>query len=469
MTPSPSSSSPIRFGTAGIRGRSEEFITAELAASVACALAREFAARDLTRQCVVARDTREHAAKYAGAARDAFARHGFDVHDVGVACSGVVCHYLIGTEGSGGIYVTGSHLPEGQIGLIALDHEATYFGGDDARAVEARFGEECRLCDGGAASPPFKGVIEEVDARSHYEKRVGEMIGEDLRGVSLALDPAGGSAASFASKVIAGFGVRVTAIHDTPTQHFPREPEPRSRTLGRLRQTVLDSGARFGAGYDIDADRVYFLDEKGEGVPEDVAGAIFAERSLTAGSICVAPVNSSTLIEEVCERLHARFEYCRIGQPEIVRAMKRTGATFAYEESGKYYVKGIHFADSIAATLVMASIILNEGPLSKIVEALPKLYKWSAAVECPEAKKEGAMRLAVAEAPHAFLAKPYRYVDIDGFKVIFRDGSWVMIRASGTEALLRVYAEAREEPRARAFGEKARELLERSVANAAAG
>jgi phosphoglucosamine mutase len=295
---------------------------------------------------------------------------------------------------------------------------------------------------------------------------VRKLFPDHLKGIKVAIDLGGGSSAPFAVSVLAGLGAEVVAINDSPTAHFPREPEPRARSLGRLRETLLSSGADLAAGYDIDADRVYFFDEKGEGVPEDVAGAIFAERTLKRGDSCVAPVNSSTLIEEVCQRVGASFEYCRIGQPEIVRAMKRTGARYAYEESGKYYVKGLPYSDSILATAEMARIVKAEGAISRIVSALPKLHKWSAAVECGDPLKKRAMEIAINEAPHAFLAKPYRYVDIDGFKIVFRDRSWVMLRASGTEELLRAHAEAREEPRARAFGEKARDLLARSVSEA---
>jgi phosphomannomutase len=465
---SPSSSRPpqVRFGTAGIRGRSEEFITAELASRVACALARDFAAAGRKGSVVVARDTREHAEEYARAAALHFAAHGLAVDDLGVACSGLVCNYVISAGASGGLYVTGSHLPEGQIGLIALDAEAAYVGAEDARRVEAMIGQPCPASP---VFPPGEEPISARDPRPAYWALVRKLFPSDLKGIKVAIDPAGGSSAHFAASVLAGLGADVVTINDTPTPHFPREPEPRARTLEKLRETLLASGAHLAAGYDIDADRVYFFDEKGEGVPEDVTGAILAQRSLSKGDACVAPVNSSTLIEEVCERAGARFTYCRIGQPEIVRAMKREKAKYAYEESGKYYVKGLLYSDSIAATAAMARIVKDEGPLSRIVAALPRLHKWSAAVECPEAKKGEAMRLAVAEAPHSFPAKPHRYVDIDGLKVIFRDGSWVMIRASGTEELLRVYAEAREEPRARAFGERGKELLGRCVAQAAAG
>jgi len=466
VAPTSSSSSPIRFGTAGIRGKSEEFITAELAAAVACALAQDFTTSGSSGPVVVARDTREHGEEYARAAARHFAAHGFAVDDLGIACSGLVCNHVISAGAAGGLYVTGSHLPEGQIGLIALDRDAAYVGAEDARRVEAFMG---RSCPASPVFPPGREPIIARDPRPAYLALVKKLFPEDLTGITVAIDPAGGSSAHFATSVITGTGAGVISIHDSPTAHFPREPEPRARTLGKLRETLLASAADFAAGYDIDADRAYFFDEKGEGVSEDVVGAIFAQRSLAKGDACVAPVNSSTLIEEVCAKVGASFSYCRIGQPEIVRAMKRVDAKYAYEESGKYYVRGLHFADSIIATVAMARLVKEEGPLSKIVAALPKLYKWSAAVECPEARKQEAMRLAVADAPHAFPAKPYRYVDIDGFKVIFRDGSWVMIRASGTEALLRVYAEAREEPRSRAFGEKARELLARSVANAAAG
>jgi len=465
VAPSSSSSSPVRFGTAGIRGQSEQFITAELAASVACALARDFSAARIPGNVVVARDTREHAEKYARAAARHFAAHGLAVDDLGIACSGSVCNYVISAGAAGGLYVTGSHLPEGQIGLIALDREAAYVGAEDARRVEGFLGQ---ACPASPVFPPGREPIVARDPRPAYRELVRRLFPEDLTGVSIAIDPAGGSSARFATSVLAGTGAKVISIHDSATAHFPREPEPRARTLGELRRKLLDSSSDFAAGYDIDADRVYFFDEKGDGVPEDLVGAMFAQRTLKHGDACVAPVNSSTLIEEACARIGASFSYCRIGQPEIVRAMKKVDAKYAYEESGKYYVKGLRFADSIIATLAMGRLVKEEGPLSKIVASLPRLYKWTAAVECHDARKKEAMRLAVAEAPHSFPAKPYRYVEIDGFKVIFRDGSWVMIRASGTEALLRVYAEAREEPRARAFGEKARELLERSVSNASA-
>ena len=145
-----------------------------------------------------------------------------------------------------------------------------------------------------------------------------------------------------------------------------------------------------------------------------------------------------------------KVEYCRIGPPAIVAAVKRYGAIFAFEESGKVIYPEINYlSDSgLAAAHILEHLAEHEVKFSALVDELPKYYQQKRAIDCPNTLKKPVVDYALKTAKTTF--SDAEVVTIDGVKIVFDDG-WLLLRPSGTEPVFRCFSEARTEARARAL------------------
>jgi phosphomannomutase len=284
---------------------------------------------------------------------------------------------------------------------------------------------DCRPSD-----PRGSGIECGEAAISYYVDLVARLFPNKMK-VHIAIDPCCGSAAAFASGLMKDIcGAKVSPINDYRSHRFPRDPEPRAGSTSGLQACVRKTGADFGAAFDIDADRVLILDENGTPVPEDITGVMLARNTLRPGDACTAPINSNSLIEETCKKMDVRFEYCGIGQPKIVAKMREMNASYAYEESGKYYVKHLSFACGVLAALTIAEIIEGSGrPLSEHVKAFPRSYMFKKGFECEDGMKAKAIELVLSRWDEAIREKPVKEHALEGMKKVYADGSWVMVRA----------------------------------------
>jgi phosphomannomutase/phosphoglucomutase len=208
---------------------------------------------------------------------------------------------------------------------------------------------------------------------------------------------------------------------------------------------VSETGSDFGAAYDSDCDRVLFVDETGNPLSEDVAAVIFAKYIYSGGpGTVVTPVNSSGLMKKVWK---GDVVECVIGPPEITLAAQQNNARFAYEESGKYFFPPeAMWADGIMATAMMSKVLgTTKKRLSDIVREFPRHVQFKRNVKGTWDQ----VREVLARVRETFKPDGAVLNDIDGLKYIFGDGSWLLIRASGTEPLVRVYVDSPSPAKAR--------------------
>jgi len=431
------------FGTSGVRGVTGKDITSGLVERIACGFVRELDRCKSTRRLCVAHDTRESAEGFAAIAAEHVASHGRDCDLLGVQPAGVICNHIVASRCDGGIFVTGSHLPEGHIGIILLDSEAGYVGGETAERIEGYMTKRCK-----PQKRSGKRVESSERAIDGYIDLVKHLFPRKTRS-HVAIDPCCGSAAVFANGLMREVcGLKVSAINDCRSHRFPRDPEPRAGSTLGLQRYVKKVSARFGAAFDIDADRVLLIDEDGVPVPEDVTGVLLAKHTLRKGESCTAPINSNSLIEEICKKMGVRFEYCGIGQPKIVAKMREIGASYAYEESGKYYVKHQPFACGILTALTVAEILVDSGrPLSEHVGRFPRTFMFKKGFECEDRIKKKAMCEVLERWDDTIEERPAKELTLEGMKKVYGDGSWVMVRASGTEPKMRIYLQGKTERR----------------------
>ncbi|GAB3698015.1 phosphohexomutase domain-containing protein [Halorubrum pallidum] len=480
------------FGTAGIRGNATERVTPELALAVGRAVAAEVRVReaagdgeegadesdggdDATEpapEVVLARDGRVTGPALAAAMASGLASGGVAVERAGQLPTPALAH---ASQGRYGAMLTASHNPPSDNG-IKLFRDGSEFDRDAERAVEARVDAETPPAAWDEWTAP-----ERVDTLPRYLDDVCEYaagFGSDLDGLRIAVDCGNGMSAPATPTVLRELGADVVTLNGNVDGHFPgRGSKPTPETLADLRAFVADANdARgdadttaedgstagggetdekfaFGIGHDGDADRIVIVDADGEVVHEDTVLAMLAERytreSDAADPVVVTTPNASGRIDERVREAGGRVERVRLGAlhegiASVREAATRTGSddtrvVFAAEPWKHIHVGFGEWIDGVASAAVIARLVADEG-LDGLRDPVTERPYRKVSVDCPDDAKTDAMARLETALPDAF---PDATVDTDhGVRLEFPDASWVLVRPSGTEPYVRVYAES---------------------------
>lgn len=447
------------FGTSGVRGFTNSEMTPQLVMELSQSFGTILGAGS---KVAVGRDTRFGAQMLESAAAAGLNSAGLDVESCGVVPMAAMASYIVSERLRGGVLITGSHMPPDRIGLILMNSDGAYTPYSVSDEVERLYEGKGwarvkydRLGTQAAASKPLE----------RYIGRVSRMVNRrtiSLNRYKVLVDAGNGTAGGVLPRILRDLCCEVECLHCDQKPNPDRETEPRAATLKPTAARAVQMGAQLTAATDLDADRVIFFDEKGNGVPEDVAGCIFARQVLSKkkGPV-VVPINSSTLIERVCKEAGVELHYCRVGQPATMEAIRKHGAVFSYEESGKYYfVKDEYWCDGILATMKFLEVMASRRKkASELAVEFPSMAQVKHKLPCPD-KEKPAVYPAVRKVleSHPF-ADTDRLIDLDGLKTIYKDGSWLLIRLSGTEPLVRIFAEAEKEETAKEIADYGADLV----------
>ncbi|MEQ8660725.1 MAG: phosphomannomutase/phosphoglucomutase, partial [Gammaproteobacteria bacterium] len=356
---------------------------------------------------------------------------GADVIDVGL-CSTPMCYFANGSlDADGSIMITASHTPGQWNGFKMCREQAIPISGATGIAdIEAR------VAAGRFAAPQRSGSVSSADVAAAYRQHICRhaALGRPLR---IAVDFAN-AMGIVEHRALDGL-FEVAPLFDELDGSFPNhEANPLDlETLTALQARVREGGFDFGIAYDGDADRVGFVDERGEVVPMDIITALIAKMLLQEKKGRVFyDLRSSKAVREVITEEGGEPLMSRVGHAFIKQQMREADALFAGELSGHYYFRENYFTESSAlATLYVANLVSNaEVPLSELVRPIRR-YVGS-----------GEINSTVADAEAVFNALRHRYADgrmteLDGLSVEFDDW-WFNVRSSNTEPLVRLNLEA---------------------------
>jgi phosphomannomutase/phosphoglucomutase len=447
------------FGTSGVRG----FTNTEMTPRLVMELAQSYGTLlGAGAKVATGRDTRHGAQMLESAATAGLNAAGVHAEGCGVVPMAALASYIVNERLAGGVLVTGSHMPPDRIGLILINSEGAYAPYAVSDEVERIHSQEKW------ARAPFDRIGTSAPASKPLERyvgRAGKMVNRriiSLNRFKVLVDAGNGTAGSVLPRLLRDLCCDVECVNCEQKPVPDRDCEPRAGTLQRTAQRARELGSDLACATDLDADRVVFLDEKAGAIPEDVAGCIFTKYVLSKrkGPV-VVPINSSILIEKVCKDAGVPLHYCRVGQPATMEAMKKHGAVFSYEESGKYYfVKDEYWCDGILATMKLLEVMAqrNRKP-SELAAEFPRLAQSKHKLPCPDADKPRiypAVRKFIETHP---FEEVDRLIDLDGLKTIYKSGSWLLVRVSGTEPLVRVFAESEKADTARELAEYGVELV----------
>jgi len=444
------------FGTNGVRGVANKDLTTEkvtrLSSSIGSYLGGDIA---------VGRDGRTTSPMFRDAAMSGLLSVGCDVHDAGMLPTPALQHAVRHFGLDGGIMITASHNPPEFNGVKVMAPDGVEVSrGQEAEIEEVFFG-------GGPELSPWNeiGGIRSLEALRAYIGAIqshvdAETIGK--AGLTIAIDAGNGVGVLTAPDIASELGCGVVTINANVDGRFPgRASEPKPENLGGLQALVKASGADLGVAFDGDGDRSIFVDERGEVHWGDRSFALLAREFVLGnpGARVASPVNSSRALEEVVEAAGGSVHWTQVGSVVVSRAMVDEGIPFGGEENGGImYGPHLQVRDgAMAMTLVLDVMARTGKKLSELVAELPQYHQSKDKVACPEDLKVKALEKLRDEATAP------RVETIDGVKLGYEDGSWILFRPSGTEPIFRIYAEAETPERVEKLVDIHKRLIESVV------
>lgn len=427
------------FGTSGIRGRFPEEVHPSLFLHVGAAVGT------LLEEVVVARDVRGSGPALQGALMAGLSSRGAHVHDAGVLPTPTLAHAA--ARFHGGAIVTASHNPPAYNGLKLWTADGMAFDAAwQARVEEAMEGEPTHR-GWGEVGPivPYEGAL-----RAHRERILAAVDPAEGR---VAVDCGNGATGMLTPFVLREMGCGVRALHAQPDGAFPgRGAEPTEEALATLRRLVVRAGCDLGIAHDGDGDRMVAVDGEGRVVPAEKLLLLFAR--LGGARRLVVPVDASMVLEDTLgEDAVVRT---RVGDVFVAEALRREGADLGGEPSGTWIFPEFALCpDGVYAGAYLASLLQGE-TLHDLLTDIPSYPVLRGSLPY-EARHEEALKDAVEAVDAESISR------VDGWRLTFGDG-WALVRPSGTEPLLRLTAEAREEARAREIYAALHETLRRAMA-----
>ncbi len=461
----------IVFGTDGWRARIADEFTFDNVRRCADGVAQYVVDRGETdRGVVIAYDRRFASEHFAQAAAEVLLARdipvAFAVHAVPTQMSS---YEVVQRGAAAGIVITASHNPWVDNGFKVKAPSGAAAGADILGVIEARL-----ATNGHAAIPrrPFAdaeavGLVEWFDPYEGYERFVRRTVDLDaLRtaDVHILVDPMWGAGSGWLSRLLAGGRIRVTEIHQERNPWFGGvNPEPIRPNIDEALGILAGGGFDLGLLLDGDADRAGAADERGTFIHQlQVTGLLMYYLAEHRGwrDPVVISVNNTSMAARLGQRYGIATHETPVGFKFIGPRMIETGAMMGAEESGGFGF-GMHLPerDGIYADLLLLDLFLRERaagrwPVSRAIEqfheiAGPSFYRRVDVHIDRPMYAETKRRLLVdlrAQAPTELVGEPVtRTLPLDtgdGFKFWVADGSWLLVRASGTEPLVRIYTEA---------------------------
>ncbi len=461
----------IVFGTDGWRARIADEFTFDNVRRCAEGVAHYVAEQGATAKgVVVAFDRRFASEHFAAAVAEVLLAHDIPVALAAHAVPTQMSSFEVLERGAAaGIVITASHNPWVDNGFKVKAPTGAAAGAEILGVIEARLAingghpvDRRPLADAEAA-----GLVERFDPYEGYERFVRRTVDLDalrVADVSILVDPLYGAGAGWLSRMLQGGRIRVDEIHQERNPYFGGlNPEPIRPNVDEALRRTVEGGHDLALLLDGDADRAGAADEQGTFIHQlQVTGLLMYYLAEHRGwrDPVVVSVNNTSMAARLGERYGIATHETPVGFKFIGPKMIETGAMMGAEESGGFGF-GMHLPerDGIYADLMLLDLFLRERaagrwPVSKAIAhfheiAGPSFYRRIDVhvdrAEYAEVKRRLLVDLA-AQGPAELAGEPVaRTVALDtgdGFKFFLEDGSWLLIRASGTEPLVRVYTEA---------------------------
>lgn len=425
----------LMVGVSGVRGIVGESLTPDVVLDFARACGTRLAGG----RVALGRDSRISGEMFENLVAGGLLSTGCEVTRLGVVMTPTMGYAIRHGKFAGGMLITASHNPPPWNGLKFLD--------DQGLAPDPKTAQElAAIRESGkyATSREFKLVRFDDEAGERHVEAVLAAVEVDLaplRGTRVVLDSINGAGCADSPAFLSALGCEVIHLNGEPTGRFAHTPEPIAENLGQLCQAVRESRAAIGFAQDPDADRLAIVDGDGRYIGEEYTLALstWSVLSRRPGPVG-ANLSTSRMVDALAERFGTSVVRTPVGEANVARGMLESGCVIGGEGNGGVIDLRISpVRDSLSAmSLVLQIMATTRKSVAKLVGEIPRFVMIKQKFEC----ERSAINAATERVAVAF--KNERLSRTDGTRVDFAEG-WVHLRASNTEPIVRVIAEAESE------------------------
>ena len=390
---------------------------------------------------VVGRDARISGKMVQSLVNETLVGMGIDVIDLGLSTTPTVEMSVVELKAQGGIIITASHNPKQWNALKLLNNKGEFLNANSGMKIL----EIAKSKDFNYASVDELGKITPVSnaIESHIEQVLALSIIQlekikkaKFKVVVDAVNSTGGIALP---KLLKELNVEVVELYCTPDGNFPHNPEPLKEHLGELCNQVLSHKADFGIVVDPDVDRLAFVDEKGEMFGEEYTLVACADYVLSKKSgNTVSNLSSTRALADITSKHGGTYHASAVGEVNVVEKMKEVNAVIGGEGNGGIIYPELHYGrDALVGIAIFLSLLSeNQLKVSELRSSYPAYFMSKTKVNLDPKRDVDGLLIRMKE--NYSKQNP---IAIDGVKIEF-DNSWVHLRKSNTEPIIRVYTEA---------------------------
>ncbi|MGA9401387.1 phosphoglucomutase/phosphomannomutase family protein, partial [Haladaptatus sp.] len=427
---------PISFGTDGWRATLDEFTSprVQIVGQAVADYLREVEDR-AGETVAISYDARDTSRGFAEDLCRVLAANGFDVlvaeRDTPTP---ILAWTLVDRDLAGGLMITASHNPPEYNGVKFIPSDGAPALPEVTDEIMARLAEPDPLPES------EYGSVSEEDLVEPYEKHAFDLVDADFDGFSVVYDAMHGSGRGITDRLLEDAGASVERLNcDQDPEFGGTPPEPSEENLHDLIEAVEDGDADLGIANDGDADRIAVVTPERGYLDENLVFAALYEYLLEDDSgSAVRSVSTTFLIDRIAEEHGEEVHETPVGFKWLAESMGEHDALIGGEESGGFTIRGhVREKDGVLMAL-LAAAVAHERPFDDRVDDLldefGEIHQNKVSLDCPDDQKERVLSDLETELPEEVAGKDVAdMVTKDGFKILLEDGSWLLVRPSGTE------------------------------------
>ncbi len=393
---------------------------------------------------VVGRDARISGEMIQSLVMNTLVGMGIHVIDLGLSTTPTVEVAVPMEHADGGIILTASHNPKQWNALKLLNHKGEFLNGVEGKKILDIAASNAMTF----AEVDDLGKITKNDA--YIDLHIDEVLDLPLvnkdaieaANFKVVVDGVNSTGGIAIPLLLERLGVEAVKLYCEPTGHFPHNPEPLKEHLGDLAKAVVKEHADFGIVVDPDVDRLAFMDEKGEMFGEEYTLVACADYVLSKNpGNTVSNMSSTRALRDVTEKYGGMYEASAVGEVNVVELMKKNNVVIGGEGNGGIIYPELHYGrDALVGVALFLSLLAEKKlSVSALRATYPNYFMSKKKIQLtPQLDVDAILSTMEANYSHETLTT------IDGVKIDFAD-SWVHLRKSNTEPIIRIYTEAQSQ------------------------
>ncbi|HTY12585.1 MAG TPA: phosphoglucosamine mutase [Candidatus Omnitrophota bacterium] len=436
----------LKISVSGVRGIANDSLTPAVCLDFAKAAGTYFKGGTL----LLGNDTRESSEFIKGIVMQGLLSCGCRIIDLGIVPTPTLGFMIRHLKADGGIMITASHNPKEWNGLKFMRSDGIFLNSSQGEELlEIYESNSFSEKPGGSVKVMKRG------GESHIKKVLSAVNRLKIRSkkFKVVLDSVNGAGSIITPLLLKKLGCRVVEINTSVRSPFPHGAEPTPENLAQLAETVVSENADIGFAQDPDADRLALVTDEGVAISEEYTLALCAKhvltRSLTGKRIVVANLSTTRALDDIAKDYGAVVLRTKVGEVHVAEAIKAEKALIGGEGNGGVIFPKVGYnRDSLAGMALILEYMAAEGkPVSALSRGIPEYHSSKLKKECRSQDEADNFIVKIKE---HFARETLDTTE--GIKVLLKD-SWVHVRPSNTEPIIRVIAEARTKDEARRLAE----------------